>query len=856
MGISLVAGLAAAVGKAAITKTAFAFGAFVKASATFMALGAVGKALLPKGEIPTLNTGQGGTTISGKNSVATRKLIYGKTRVGGTIVFSGSSGDGNRYLWQVYAIADTAHRESFAPFSPISAIESLESVYFGDELIATISGGSLTYEDGWQNYVQLFFYDGSQTFNLATLSSDFSQWTSDHKLQGVAYVAARFDYDQERYANGLPNLSFVVKGRKVYDPRQDSTSSGYDSNVGLATHREDEPETWTYSNNPALCLLDYMRDPVYGLDEPLETFNMDALLTARDTCADQVTVLSGTHERYTCDGVIDSGNKLSTNIENILTSMVGKLYYSSGAFFMYAVADSKTSESTTITEDMMIGGISLATKSSRRNQYNTVKGQFNDEDSNYIATDYPTRDLLTYIAADGDVLVLDVNLPMTTNHFRAQRIAHVTLAKSRQQATINLKLNLTGMRYKVGDNVKVSYSKFGYVEKVFEIQRLQIIPDPELGVYVDVTAVEDDPNATIYDTSTAIDIPAITSVSVYDGKSVDPITSITASFMTVTDTSLLESTPKLQIRIEDAPSPFITHYKFYIYRLDASDPTGHNEYLHDAQSFTLGREVALNGTHLIDIVDRRTGLFKITCQAVNINGILSSIRYHEFTVTVEDLDVIIAPRDPVVIVQQSFALTEPTNAQLKQANNGLLPKSGDVILYQQVQGGVVLDSITYEFSQDLSSRHIYHNAVVSTSYKNPNSSRMFMDVFVQSSAAFGTPSTRTYSAVLVAQEKSGTENYATMGTTTFYTTQSEMQSLDGTGTIFEGENVYNDGGFDVIAGVMNDNPEKVSIVARFEIDSQYLGSNKFTFFDRYKIVCSDGTSTIETAQLYLNFFRQ
>lgn len=860
MAVSLVAGLVSATG-AAIAAGGMTLGAFVATTAAFTALGAVSRALMPKGEIPTLNAGQGGTTVSAKNSIATRRLIYGRTRVGGTIVFSGTEGQGNQYLYHAYAIADTAHTYSYNN-NPVAALEGLHQVYFNDELVATYnnSTNTFTYESGWAGtpttespYVYMKFYDGSQTSHDPSLYSDFNPaWTTSHKLQGIAYVMVRLRYDQEKFANGMPNVSFVVDGRKVYDPRKDSTSDIYDSSLGVSSHRENQPQTWTFSNIPALCLLDYMRDPVYGLDEPMDSFDLDALETAINICDDDVTLLSTTHKRYTCDGVIDSGNKLSTNIENILTSMVGKLYYSSGKFFMSAVGDSKSSESTTITEDMMVGGITLATKTSRRNQYNTVKGQFNNEDANYVATDYPIRDVATYIGEDGEPLTLDVDLPMTTNHYRAQRIAYITLVKSRQQATINLKLNLTGMRFKVGDNVKITYSKFGYVEKVFEIQHLQIIPDPELGVYVDITAVEDDPNETIYDTSSAIDVPATQGVNSYDGKVVPAPTSIDAYFSVRAD-ALGNTTPKLEITIDDNPSPYITHYQLYVYKIPYSGASGHERYLGDAQEFTLTRDFGFRLSHVIDLVDRRTGVFRITCQAVNISGVYSDITTDEFEITEENRAVIVRPQSQSsIIIKQTDPLTEPTEQQIEDATVEHDLAAGDELIYQQVDADDnVVDSIVYSWHSDLI--HTL-SAVYSakTPKLNPNIDTLFVDVFIRQNYDFGYPDDLTISLITVNAApitQNQPYNFGTVGTFTVYQ-HDDIKPLDGTGTVVDGVNVYRNDAFDFV-DAMPDN--FVIAICRFEVD--LTGLQDFMFSESYKIRVTNGATTIETDEFHLTFVK-
>ena len=861
MGISLVTGLLSAAG-AAIAAGGMTLGAFVATTAAFTALGAVSKALLPKAEIPTLNAGQSGTTVSSKNSIATRRLIYGRTRVGGTIVFSGSGGTNNEFLYHAYALADTAYTE-YDSSDPVAALDNIYQIYFDDELVATRTGSNVyTYESNWAGtsattspYISIMFYDGSQTAHDPTLYSAFTpQWTTSHKLQGIAYVMLRLEYDQDKFPNGMPNVSFVVDGRRVYDPRKDSTSDIYDSNLGVSSHRENKPDTWALSNNPALCLLDYMRDPVYGLGESMDNFDLDALETCINTCDDDVPLLSTTQKRYTCDGVIDSGNKLATNIENILSAMAGKLYYSSGKFSMFAIGgdlDSggnpinvKPVESTVIDEDMMIGAVSLRTKTSRRNQYNTVKGQFNNEDQNYIATDYPPRDSSVYIGSDGEALVLNVDLPLTTNHYRAQRIAHLTLQKSRQQATIDLKLNLTALRFRVGDNVKVSYSKFGYVEKVFEIQKLQVIPDAEAGVHVAITAVEDDPNEFVYDTSSAIDVPATLGVTSYDGTTVSAPNSIDADFAVVSDFST-NTTPKIKIFIDDNPSPFITHYQLYIYMIPNSNATGHEEYLVDAQEFTLTRDFGFRVMHLVDLVDRRAGLFRVTCQAVNINGIYSDVVSAEFEITEEFRREILLPDlIPAIVVQQTDPLTEPTDEQITLANKGSDPVQGDEIIYQQVDDqGIVIDSVVYNYAEDIQVR-------MARSFQARNSDfphdRLLVDLIFTGNYSFGTNETNTYTVVEV--DQGGLQAFADVGTATVYKTASDIEALDN--TIVNNELMYPNGEMELFAGFMI--PSFNYVVVRFEIDTANIGAG-LTIHDRYRLRVTNGSQTIQSTQFSVMF---
>ena len=849
MAISAITGLLTATG-AAIAAGGMSIGAFVATAAAFTALGAVSKALLaPSGEIPTLNSGGGGgTTVSAKNSVATRRLIYGKTRVGGTIVFSGSSGTDNRYLWQVYALADTAYKTTSAPFNPTPALNDLVSVYFDDELVATYSGGTFTYQPDWRlssaqtnvsPYVSTYFYDGSQT---AHLNVDHSEWGTDHELRGIAYVGMRFVYDQDRYINGLPNVSFVVEGRKVYDPRKDSTSEHYNVSLGVSTHRENNPVTWQYSQNPALCLLDYMRDPTYGLGEPMSSFT--DLRSAIDDCDDVVPLTSSSNQaRYKCGGVIDSGNKIATNIENILSSMGGKLYYSQGKYRIKPLVDNTVAESTVITEDMMIGEVKLATRTSRRNQYNIVKGKFNDEDANYIATDYPAKTIDTYRTADGADLALDVDLPMTTNHDRAQAIAYSMLKKSRNQATINLKLNLAGYRYDIGDLVKVTYSKFGYVEKTFEIQHLQIIPDPELGIYVDITAVEDDPSQYTYDTSTAVTRITPSEVSVYQGRTVNAPDSLSTS-VTVEPDENGNLNPRIEIMIQDEPDPFVTHYQLHVYKIPVFGASGHEGYIPQGIEFNLDKLFSAEKVHTIALPFDSVGFYRVTCEAVNVQGIHSDHVSSEYQITVSERErlTITPDTENYYTIQQSTDLTQPTLEQMEIAK-GSSPKHGDEFVYQKVVNGNIIDSKILEYVSQMELwwqiNSTYNNANyykgTTVNLKRPkleSISRVFVRLDPTNNNAI------TLGVTEGTQLSTGTNHYnwSDVGTVTIHQTDAEINALADVSThgseFVLPENLRRE------AIHHNNQATRDTYIAfvKFELDSEYVNdgndyfmANEFTF---------------------------
>ena len=499
MAISAVAGIASAIGGAiaanvgALTLSAFAATLFSSAGMAFFVLGAglsiVSRALAPR---PNIGAQMRGITQTTREPAGTRKIIYGKMRVGGQVVFISHSGDDNKYLHM--AIVFASHE-----------IQAYDEIWFNDKKIWTLTGG---FQSDWGTYVTIDRKFGTATQAASSnLTSANVLWTSNHKLSGMAYIAFRLEWNQDKFPQGVPNITAVVRGKKVYDPRLDVIA---------------------YSQNPALCLRDYMLDSSYGLGETNTNIDSTALIAAANLCDEQVSIdAGGTQDRYQCNGVIDTANQIKANIEQLLASMGGKLTYSGGKYFIDG-ADYKT-PTHTFTEADVISEIQTQTKQSRRGIYNGVKGIFVSEEKNYKVLDYPPQISSSYATEDGDPLYLDMPLPFVTNNLQAQRLAKIALLKSRQQVVITMTVNLKGLQVKVGDTIQVTNDRLNYSSKVFEVIDYSLAVGDGQALAVNLVCIET--ASAIYDwtTSDEEDFLSGGELDLYDGRTVDNVTGLTLS---------------------------------------------------------------------------------------------------------------------------------------------------------------------------------------------------------------------------------------------------------------------------------------------------------------------------------------
>jgi len=514
MAFALLAGIGSALAHG-LTLAAFSW------SWAAFAIGA-GLSLVSRALMPKLDTGSQmvGRSVTTREAAHTRKIVYGRARIGGNIVYLESTGSDNKYLWLVIAVA--AHE-----------IDAYESVYFNDEKI----WNGTNYLNGWGSFVSISFHKGDQTTADSGLDTVSTKWTSDHILFDTAYMVVKLTYDVDQFAQGLPNISTIIRGKKVLDP---STS------------------TTAWSQNPALCIYDYLRDTKYGLGEVTTNILTASVNTAVGVCDEAITLAAGgTQARYTIDGVVDTGNSIKSNIETMIGSMAGRLVYSGGLFEIHA--GEYVAPSITVDESQIIGEITIQTKQSRRNAYNGVKGVFLSEDDNYILADYPAQISSSYAVQDGDPIYLDMALPYTVNNIRAQRLAKLALFRSRQQEAITIPCNLSALRFKIGDNISVTNTRLGYSAKVFEVVGYSMDFRPDGQIVVNVDAIET--AASIWDWTTTDEEVYLGAgeVALYDGSfAVAPTSINVTSGSFLSDDGTFNS--QFNVAWTNADDAFTDHY--------------------------------------------------------------------------------------------------------------------------------------------------------------------------------------------------------------------------------------------------------------------------------------------------------
>lgn len=405
------------------------------------------KALAALGGSSNLDQGR---LVSIREPAATRKLLYGQMRTGGTVVFIENSGANKQYLHMVIVLVD-------------HECEEIGDVYFNDTVVPLDGSGNAT--GTYAGYARVKKHLGADAQTVDTdLQTDVTSgvWSNDHRLRGMAYLYVRLTHNPDLFPSGVPNITAIVKGRKVYDPRTATTA---------------------WSANPALCLRDYLllSQDRGGLGADSAEVDDDAVEAAANICDESVNLNpSGTETRYLAHGLVDTMQEPGVVIAGLCSAMAGICPYVGGVFKMKSGAH--TASVVTIGEDDVRGGVQFATRDSLRSAFNGVKGTYVSSKTDYQPADFPPVVNSTYTTEDGGVRIWrDVGLGFTTSSSCAQRLAKIELERSRQDITVTLRTNLKPIEAHAGDVVALTLARYGWSAKLFEVVEVGFYVEEEEG---------------------------------------------------------------------------------------------------------------------------------------------------------------------------------------------------------------------------------------------------------------------------------------------------------------------------------------------------------------------------------------
>lgn len=416
---------------------------------------------------PEFDTGSGARLLADNLTVfasptAVRGIPFGRSGIAGQVLFReniNNTGDTPDELLLILGLAGYP-------------VTSLEKFWFNEELVfdgdSTTGPGAIT-SGKFANDLWVWFRTGEETSaafpDIASLSSAWNAKT--RKLRGIPSIGIRIKITEK--VDGRIQPLAQIKGGKWYDPRLDSTVPG-----GSGSHRINDPATWEWTENPKLAELAYLigglvnGTRIFGMGKPAAAIDVENFASEANICEEQIGVVGGgTIDRYTCNGILIPSQSHKNNLQQLLSASAGTMDASGGIYRTFAA--SWRASAMTLSESDIDGaptGIQLQIDQSK--EINVIGGSYAEPDENWVVKEYPELTDSASIANFGENSK-KLDLPFTTDHRIAQRIAKIQLKRLNAKRAFNANYWLRAVSLQPGDIVTQTYARYGFTAETFRV---------------------------------------------------------------------------------------------------------------------------------------------------------------------------------------------------------------------------------------------------------------------------------------------------------------------------------------------------------------------------------------------------
>jgi len=515
---------AIAVGIAAVLETTVTVGILVASYAiTFvgtMALSSYQKRKAERTAKAQFDAAQVDRLVNMQGTVVQRRLVLGRTRVGGHCFFKTSVGQYKELFIMCVALAEheidgieqiylndqpvevnglgqvitapygrpaniSVEKTSFSTtieldFDPIagsvSAVERYPGLLGQHEVECSVNGRTVTiinplpgwyftvyYQySGFNSFVRILQHYGSpdQEADGELVAMLPGVWTPAHRARGIAYLVCQFAYNDGALPSGIPTVTARIRGAKLYDPRDGVTR---------------------FSENPALMMRHVEMHPRFGKRTSMSASEDARIIAAANACETAINY-TGTEEvaMFRSAGVYVEGSPARDVLDDLAQAMAGKWAYAAGELFVRAgvyqlpvmeladfdLAVVQTSNGGSVSQS----GISISPHQPRNEKVNTVAIRIWDQAANYIETPITPFRADALVAVDKAELSMEVSMPGVFYAAQAYHIAGILLRDARDPLTVTLPFKLRAWPLEIFDTVRLTLPHFGWFGKEFLIQ--------------------------------------------------------------------------------------------------------------------------------------------------------------------------------------------------------------------------------------------------------------------------------------------------------------------------------------------------------------------------------------------------
>jgi len=429
-------------------------------------------------------------------------IVYGDAYLGGIFVDAVLSTD-QKTMYYVMAVSQISPNGQFS--FDYSTNHTTSKMYWQDQTVAfdpvdltkvaslKDGAGNLQTKIAGNLYIHLYTsteagvitpLNGTQLPSSVMGGSDIDvaqRWiASGRQMNGLAFAIIKMIYNRDAGTTQMQPVTFKT--------------SHYLNSTGVA--------------KPGDVWYDYITNTKYGCSMSPSIVDA-ATATALNTYSDQTITYtpsgggSATQPRYRINGVLDTGQDVLSNLDQIMLACDSWNQYNAATGKWAVVINKAESASFSFDDSNIIGEIRVSAFDIA-SSINQIQAQFpsklNRDQSDYVYLNTPANLLF----ANEPVNKYTINLSLVNDSVQAQYLANRMLEQAREDLIVTFATTYNGIQVDAGDVISVTNSAYGWTNKLFRVIKVSeaSLPDGNLGASLELneynSQVYDDVSITAY----------------------------------------------------------------------------------------------------------------------------------------------------------------------------------------------------------------------------------------------------------------------------------------------------------------------------------------------------------------------
>ncbi|KAB2781272.1 phage tail protein [Brucella anthropi] len=403
-------------------------------------------------------------TQYGENLV--REVGMGTFGTMGHHVYRNAFGKGNRMVQDVYKLSDFRCLELLrvSMDGEWKGLAPNEETKYGD----TWGRKVLNVHEGGEVWVR--FYAGTMDQaadpQLIAHANPAGRWTPAHRGAGCCYVVVTSRMEADNLTSPA-SLLFEVRGAPLYDPRFDTTVGG------SGPQRQNDQNTWAYSDNPAVMMFNLERgiyngtERIVGRGTAMSRLPLSEWFTAMNICDE---VMPDGSKRYAAALIASSGDGVThdSNMTPLREACAGSWVESVSGEYPIVGANQAVIATITDVDINWEKPFTLSLTRPRAELVNTVASDYISPDAFYETVPLATRIDALALALDRERLASKVSYTAVTDHRVGDRLGDIAIRASRYQANGQFTIHPKFLELKVGSWVNYQSDRYNFT-KTFQI---------------------------------------------------------------------------------------------------------------------------------------------------------------------------------------------------------------------------------------------------------------------------------------------------------------------------------------------------------------------------------------------------